>query len=157
MGMRIDVPLDPFVKLRLKRVFKIFKHEISLIQKFSYYRVDEFSESSDVIWTKEVGGGDKIKFQTNLGWSEKSPTFSGNNTISYLQKLSKRRAISYSVGAFFIIDTSYYYDRYQIASNYRQLVFKDWIFGQAAIGTIFRKEDDFNSSEYVSIAVDMIF
>lgn len=157
VGMKIDVPFDPFLKLRLKRSFKFDKNELAFIQKFSYFRIDELSETSTLIWTTPVGKEDKIKFEVDLGWTEASSEFTGDHVLSYLQKLSKRRAISYSIGTSYRIKDSAYYDRYQAAINYRQLLFKDWIFGQGAIGTIFRKEENFNSSEYISFSLDMIF
>ncbi|EQC52427.1 hypothetical protein [Bacteriovorax sp. DB6_IX] len=156
-GMRVDVPLDPFVKFRLKRSFFYKKNEFSLIQKINYYRIDELSETSEFIWTRDMGDENKLKFEVSLGWEEKSPKFTGNHTLSFLHKLSTRRAISYSIGTSYIIKEAAYYNRYQIATNYRQLIFKDWIFVQGAIGTIFRKEEDFRSSEYISMAIDMVF
>jgi len=155
--MRIDVPFDPFVKARLKRTLRYKKHEFSLIQKISYFRIDELSENTAFIWIKDIGRGNKVKFETDLGWEEINPDFKGDHVLTYLQKLSQRRAISYSLGASYIIGNVSYYDRYQLALNYRQLVFKDWIFLQSAIGTIFRKEDNFKSSEYISMALDLIF
>ena len=157
VGMRIDVPFDPFVKLRLKRTYNFKKHEFTFIQKFSYFRIDELSQNTAFVWTKDVGGGDKIKFETDIGWQEIDPDFKGDHILSYLQKLSKRRAISYSIGASYIIEQAAYYDQYQFATNYRQLIFKDWVFLQGAVGTIFRKEDEFKSSEYISLAFDLIF
>jgi hypothetical protein len=155
--MKIDVPFDPFVKLRLKRSLKYKENNFAFIQKLNYFRIDELSESTTLIWTRAINNGDKLKFEVDLEWSEGSSGFRGDHVLSYLKRLSKRRAISYSIGTSYIIDDAAYYDRYQAAINYRQLLFKDWIFGQGAVGTIFRKSENFNSSEYISLALDMIF
>lgn len=156
-GIRLDMPLNPSAKIDMKKDFE-FKHfNIGLSQKFNMYRQEGLQEISQIIFNKELSETLQTDLVNSLVWSEETDRFDLRNNLVLSQNLGDEKGISYSIGANAKFSPTFYYESYDASISYRQLLYKDWLYGTLTLGADFPKESNFNDEKFVQIRFDIFF
>lgn len=156
-GIRLDMPLNPSAKIDMKKDLK-FKHfNIGLSQKFNMYRQEGLQEISQVVFNKVLTETLQTDLVNSLVWSEETDRFDLRNSLVFSQNLGDEKGISYSIGANAKFSPTYYYDSYDTSISYRQLLYRDWLYGTLSVGANFPKASNFNDEKFVQIRFDIFF
>ena len=78
-----------------------------------------------------------------------------NNFVLY-HSLGTEKGLTYSVGA----NTRFHpyrYDSFDTSLSYRQLMYKDWLFGTWTIGADFPKDNHYKDEKFFQFKLDLFF
>ncbi len=156
-GMRLKLPLDPFIKLRVRRSFTYNKFETKVIQKFYLYRQKGFGESTHLNFDYPFADIFHISFNNSFSWNDKTDNYSVLNSLTFFKKLSDKRAISYNISSYGDGKPKIIYKTYTTSINYRQLIHKTWLYTQISTGAIFSKSRDFKMKKFVTVVFEVLF
>lgn len=156
-GIRIDMPINPSVKVDLQKILKTEFMNIGLTQKFIEYRQEGFQEISQLSFIKIFSKTLQIDQTNSLVWTDETDVFALRNSLVLSQDLGDERSLSYSVGANAKLSPSFYYESYDTSINYRQLLYNDWLYGTLSVGASFPKTNHFNDEKFVQFRIDLFF
>lgn len=156
-GIRLDMPLNPSAKIDLKKDFTTEYVNIGIGQKLIYYRQEGFQEISQLIFNKKLTSMIQTDLVNSLVWTDENDKFTFRHNLVLTHDLGEERGIAYSIGATASLSPTYYYSSYDASISYRQLLFKDWLYGTLGVGVDFAKENRFNDEKYVQIRFDIFF
>lgn len=156
-GIRLDMPLNPNLKLDLERKLTTKHFNIGLLQKLIYYRQEGFQEISQITFNRKFGKNFQIDQNNALVWTDESDVFSLRNSLVFYHDLGKERGMSYSLGANAKLSPAFYYESYDASVNYRQLLFRDWLYGTFTVGADFPKVSHFNDEKFIQFRLDVFF
>lgn len=155
-GIRLDLPLNPYAKLELLKKINNEHMNIELTQKLIYYRQSGFQEISQVKFSKAFNEKVLLDFINSLVWSEETEYFILRNSFVLYHGLGHEKGLTYSVGA----NSRFHPNRYESFDNslsYRQLIYKDWLFGTWTIGSDFPKATNYKAEHFAQFRIDLYF
>lgn len=156
-GIRLDMPLDPFAKLKLFKLAEFSFVNIYMGQKFIYFKQDDNLRSiTELNFSKKLSQVFSLTQGNALTWSDDEDRFLVRNYISLGQFLNSKSAMSYSVGGNAIISPVYRYESYDASIIYRRSLYKKWLSGQLSFGSTFDREDDFEKRLFVGTRLDIL-
>lgn len=156
-GIRIDMPINPSLKIDLQKIIKTKHMNIGLSQKFIEYRQEGFQEISQVSFTKKLSKRIQIDQSNSLVWTDETDVFALRNSFVLSQDLGSERSLSYSVGANAKLSPIFNYESYDTSISYRQLLYDDWFYGTLSLGANFPKTSHFNDEKFVQVRFDLFF
>ncbi|MBC7539554.1 MAG: hypothetical protein H7281_12090 [Bacteriovorax sp.] len=156
-GIRLDLPLNPSLKLNMEKVFKTDYVNIGLLQKFILYRQEGFQEISQLSFNKKLNNIFQVDLINSLVWSDETDIFVLRNNFVLSQDLGNEKSLSYSIGANARFSPTFFYDSYDTSISYRQLLYNTWLYGTLAVGANFPKTDHFKDEKFVQIRIDVFF
>jgi hypothetical protein len=158
LGMKLDVPLDPFAKIRYRELWDWTKFSIRFVQSNEYFRIDRLFNESSLYFDYALNDDHKISFRNSYYWAWSSDAENFNHNLNFYHSITEKMAIAWNISANAVIeDHAIFYNNYGLSTGYRTLLFKDWFFGEVSLGTNFPKEKEFKSTEYITFRMDMIF
>lgn len=157
LGLRLDMPLNPNIKFDLKRDLKYKFLNIGLSQKFIVYRQEGFQEFSQVVFNKNLSETLQADFVNSLVWTDETDIFILRNNLVLAQDLGEERGLSYSIGANAKLSPKLYYDSYDASISYRQLLFKNWLYGTLTLGADFIKENHYDDEKFAQVRIEVFF
>ena len=156
-GIRLDMPLNPSLKLDLKKDIKTKIVNIGLLQKIIYYRQEGLQNVSQISLNKKLSKNFQADFVNSLVWTDESDEFVLRNNVVLYQDLGDEKGLSYSIGANAKFSPTFYYNSYDASISYRQLLYSSWLYGTLSVGADFPKENNFKDEKYVQIRFDIFF
>lgn len=156
-SLRIELPLNPSVKINLHKDIKNDYFDIGLFQKIILYRQEGFQEVSQFSLFKKWNKIFQSDFLNSLVWTAKSDAFALRNNIIVYQNVGHEKALTYSVGANAKLSPKFYYDSYDASASYRQLVYSNYLYGTFTIGADFPKANNFNDEKFVQLRAEVFF
>ena len=157
IGAKISLPLEPYVKAQLTNVYPL--------QRW-FFRVDE-----NLYWFDDSGFGSDTTFEfdrplrkadlfrtTSFGrWTEENNYFELSQIFTYYQTLSRRRMISYQVGAYGQTSPTWFMTDYLLVVRYRQLIHKNWLFFEIQPRVQYSKEYDWDDEVSLLLRLEFFF
>lgn len=156
-GLRLDLPINPFVKLNMQKDIKTDIVDINISQFFILYRQAGFQEISELAFNKKWNEKFHSEQKNSLVWTDKSDEFVLRNSLTLYQNVGDEKGLLYSVGANAKLAPSYFYDSYDVSLSYRQLVYSNWLFGSFTVGADFPKANNYNDEKFVQVRAEMFF
>lgn len=156
-GIRLDLPINPYVKLELQKDFRAKYVNMGVSQKFILYRQEGFQNVSQLSFNKKIGKNFQLDLINSLVWTDETDKFLARNNLVLYQDLGDERSLSYSLGANAKLSPAYYYDNYDVSLSYKQLLYANWLYGTFTAGADFPKADNFDDDKFVQIRFDIFF
>ena len=97
-----------------------------------------------------------IRLGNFVRWEDRRDYYEFTNSISYFHELSERRAMSFNVAATGNDEVKTTYTNYAVFMQYRQLIYKDWLFVEVNPTLNFPKEYDFNPNLAVTLKLEFL-
>jgi hypothetical protein len=156
-GMRIVLPLDPYIKLRVQKNIKTSWVNIFASQGFFLFRQDGFQEITQLSFFRKINNRFQLELINTLSWTDRGDAFAERNNLILYHQVSDTKSLSYSAGANAKLSPTFYYDSYDASINYRQLIHKNWLFMFLSVGAEFFKEHDFQMEKFVQARLEVFF
>ena len=156
-GIRLDMPLNPFVKVDLQKKITTKHVNIELSQKVMMYRQEGLQEVSQLSLNRKINKNLQADLINSLVWSEETDDFILRNNFILSQDVGTEKSLSYSLGANARLSPAFYYESYDASVSYRQLLYRDWLYGTFTLGADFPKASDFNDEKFVQFRLDIFF
>ncbi len=156
-GIRIDMPLNPSIKLDLDKQIKTKIVDINLLQKFIFYRQEGLQEISQISFSKKLNNRLFLDQVNSLVWADENDDFLLRNSLVLSQNVGKEKIITYSVGANARLAPAFYYESYDTSISYTQRLYQSWLYSTFTVGAEFPKDRDFTDVKFVQLKLDIFF
>lgn len=156
-GIKIDMPINPSLKLDLNKEYKLNALNVFLLQKFLFYRQEGFQEISQISFQRKINEKFQIDQVNSLVWADENDDFLLRNSVILTQNLAKEKSLTYSIGANARLSPTYYYESYDTSISYSQRLYQDWLFSSFTVGANFPKGENFNDIKFVQMKLDIFF
>jgi hypothetical protein len=156
-GIRLDLPLNPNLKLNLEKIYETKYVSIGLLQKFIFYRQEGLQEISQLSFNKKLSSEFQAALVNSIVWSDQTDLFVLRNNFVLSQDLGNEKSLSYSLGANASFTPKFCYDSYDTSVSYRQMLYNTWLYGTLAVGANFPKANNFKDEKFVQIRIDIFF
>jgi hypothetical protein len=158
IGMKMNVPLDPFAKIRYRYLWEWTDFSIRYVQNNEYYKIDRLFNESSLYFHYKLSDRNKVQLRNSYYWAYRSDAENFNHNLNFYHAITEKVAFAWNISANAVIeDHRIYYNSYGLSTGYRTSLFKDWFFGEVSLGTNFPKEEDFKSRAFITGRLDMIF
>jgi len=156
VGLKFDIPLEPYVKTQLIRHFKInptwtFDFEQNLFSIIN----DETGSTTAFSFSKRLSDNRLVK-QRTYGIISDLRDFEWSHGYSYFQNLGSTRAYSISADINGVTEPRFRQESYRVGAHYRQSFFRPWLFLYCSPALIFPRSENWNGVTQVRIGVDAI-
>jgi len=141
-GIRLEIPPEPFARLRLLKSWHFGSYELRPSQEFSWFLTDGFGESTKLDLDRPINEMFLARYENDATWTDKNDYFTFSSGPVLYQKLSDKRGLSYNAKVLGISKPTWFVNDYQFEVTYRQLVFRKWIFIELTPYVHFPKEYD---------------
>lgn len=156
-GIKIDMPLNPFAKINLEKLIQTKLLDIVLSQKIIMYRQEGLQEISQLTFDKKWDKNVQTALINSLVWSDETDTLVLRNNFILTQSVGEEKGLTYSLGANAKFTPNFHYESYDASISYRQLVYKNWLYGTWTVGADFPKTNNFDAEKFVQFRVDILF
>ncbi|MDH5446021.1 MAG: hypothetical protein OEY52_10715 [Gammaproteobacteria bacterium] len=157
LGIKLKVPLDPFLLLRANKN-----------SKYGDWKM-RFSET--IFWFNSRGGGassllefdyaltEKLLFRSTTSelWTDFLDYHEASQSFSLFQELSDRRAVSYSIGTTGISEPVWHNTAHYISLNYRQRIHRDWLYLDLNPIITYARDNDYKDQRSITLRLEMVF
>lgn len=152
-------PFNPFTRLRNRFNWEISnKMELRFTNSFLYFMKTYGVIETRIDLDRSLSGGALFRFSNYASWEDRNDYFDFFNAFSFFQEISERRAIGYHIEAVGNnMGGHATYTRYSVYMQYRQLIYKDWLFVELRPEVRLPKEDHFNPELYLGVNVEFRF
>jgi len=128
-GVRFSTPINPFVRLRLRRSILFGQWESRITQTVSWFNNEKWSETTRVDFERKIDESFFFRVSSKATVSEeKAGLVDGNQNVSLFQRLTGKKALVYSIGADANLRQPTYVSRYYTNTRYRHNFYKKWAF-----------------------------
>ncbi len=157
VGIKFNSPVDPFVRLRLRRNTNFAKWAFRFEQNFFWF--DSVGTVSNTLLEFNRELTKRMLFRSSSGATYRRETreFELSQTFTVFHTLSERRALAYETGVFGTDEPTVEASRYFVSVRYRQLIHKKWLFVELIPAVSFSKEDDWGPTNSLILRFDIVF
>ena len=150
------MPLNPFAKFEVQKDIKTTHMNINLSQRVFYYRQKGLEEISQLVLSKEFNKKVNLNFVNSLVWSEETDHLILRHNFILNHSLGQEKGLTYSLG----VNTRFHpyrYDSFDTSISYKQLMYKDWLFGTWTVGADFPKDNHYKDEKFIQFRLDLFF
>lgn len=156
-GVKLNLPMNPYVKLEAQKTFKSKLVNLGLSQKIIYYRQEGLQNISQFNLSRKLSKYFQLDQVNSLVWTDQTDEIIIRNSLALYQNLGDEKSLSYSLGANAKTSKTYHYYNYDASISYRQLLYANWLYGTFTTGADFPKEVDFEDKKFIQIRFDIFF
>lgn len=157
IGMRLSSDVNIHFKLRANRKFKLGSWSANWLESAYWYRLTGSELDSILEFDRKITEKDLFRATTYARWTHTNQYFDLNQSFAMFHTLSKRRAISYFVGAYGTSEPTTHITHYATGAAYRQMLHKDYLFIEVVPQLSYPKENNFHSEFSLLVRIEMIF
>ena len=156
-GIKIhsDNIIEPFSKLRGRRIFDFDPWALRLTQYVFWFEDDGFGESSRFDIERRIQQKMLFRMTSKATWTEYSHGLEFSQIISLRKQLSNNRAIGLTLSGEGYTSPSTVMDKYAAKLTFRRRLYKNWLFLEVDPGVQFLREDDFELSPLITFNFEL--
>lgn len=156
-GIKVRLPPDPYLYYRMSKKFTMPKGFIRVAPSANYSIKDMFSLNGVVDYDIPLAENYLFRFSNTGTWTDKADITRSSHGPQLFQTLSKRRSISYSLSANFSSEIGYRIENYLLQLDYRQLIYKKWIYYDLIPSINYPKENGFKKVLGIALKLEILF
>jgi hypothetical protein len=156
-GFRLDLPINPYLKLNLSREIKTKYVDINLMQTFLLYRQAGLQEITSMGFIRKFNEDYQLEQLNSLVWTDEKDVYELRHSLTLYQNLSEKKALSYALGANAKLSPTFSYNSYDASVSYRMLLHSNWLYGTSTVGAEFPKALNFKDDKFVQLRLDAFF
>ena len=157
IGMKIDAPLNPFVRYRVFRDTKLGLWKFHFAETLFWFKSSGIGSSTLFEFDRALTRNVLFRSSTNAIWEDNRDYYEMSHTFALFHELSNRRAVAYSITVFGDSDPTVYATSYLARVSYRQLIHKDWLFLEVRPEMLYERETNFDPEPSLSLQLEMVF
>ena len=157
IGLRLSSDIEFYFKFRAKRKYEFDKwsvrwHETPFWFESSGWGIDSYLELNNKVTNDAL-----FRASTFARWTNETEQFELSQIFSMYHTISKRRAISYSVGVYGVSEPTVFATHYLLGLTYRQNIHKDYLFVELIPQIKYEKTNDFHADHSIILRLEMVF
>jgi len=156
-GIRFIIPLDPFAKLRIRRLFFVNSLTLRLTQSFYFFRSVGWGETTAIDFEKELTDKYFFRSSSQIRTIRDTSEKSFSHAFSLFQNIGQKKLVVYSVGINADLTSPPVTTQYYLNTRYRHNFYKKWAFYELIPGITLERENSFNVSPGFFVKLEIIF
>jgi len=157
LGIKLRVPLDPFIRLRATRHAHFYKWNMRFSESLFWFHSLGTGASTVIEFDRTFLGNLLFRSTTTAIWEDNSDDYELSQSFSLFHEITERRAISYTIASYGSSEPTVHATSYLFNIRYRQRIHKDWLFIEFRPEIIYERENDFHPERSFIFQIDMIF
>jgi hypothetical protein len=157
VGVKFTLPLEPYVKAQFTTIYPLQRWALRADQNFYWFDDTGFGSDSTIEFDRPVGKEHLFRASSFARWTEEDEFFHLSQIFTFYQTLSRRRMVSYQVGAYGQTSPTWFMTDYLLVVRYRQLIHKEWLFFEIRPQVQYSKEYDWDDEVSLLLRLEMFF
>ncbi|MCG8673592.1 MAG: hypothetical protein MI867_29660 [Pseudomonadales bacterium] len=158
LGVRASTPVNPFVRHTATRRWSLDENwSAKFRQRIAYYKNDGYRANETLNFERRISDDWFFRIKSELEWRETRDSMDAAQVFSFFNRIDDARGVRYSWGTLAsslhhtVIDKSY------LAIDYRQLLYKDWLYLNVIPEVEFPRRDDYDSVSSITVRLEVLF
>lgn len=156
-GIRIDLPLNPFSRVRARRKFNLGEWEGRFTQEIFWFNHDGFGERSRLSLARPMDIDLLLRWDANYTYLLDNNYFTLSHVLGLYQELSEKDAVAYQIGLSGNTIGSDQVQEYFSRIRYRRNLYKKWMFFELAPDIRYIKSNAFRPSPGLLARFEILF
>jgi hypothetical protein len=156
-GARLRPVPDPFVRLRLSRLFSLGAWKIPLAETLLYRFDEKFSAASELAFLRSARENIAIGIVFNATYRDLTGGFDLGATVGVGWRINERSLLATEIGAYGQTEPDLRDTAYTVSLRYRRRIYKDWLLLELRPQVIFLPEQDFHAAPAFTVQFEMYF
>ncbi len=156
-GIRVDFPPNPFAKFRIDKNIKLGSWIIRPTQEFFWFLRDGFGETTSLNFDNSLTPKTLFRFQNEVTWRDDTDDVTFVTGPTVFHRISDKRAIAFNLKASGINRPKLFVNNYRASIDYRQNIYKKWLFFELNPAVDFPESRDFHKVYSISLQVEAVF
>lgn len=157
LGMKVNEPLDPFLRFRASRRFQFAKWNMHFSETLFLFDSLGTGAATLVEFDRKIGDNSLFRSISSAIWHDKTDDYELKQSFNLYHEISKHRAVSLTIEAFGVSKPTIHSTSYLTYFRYRQRIHKDWLFYEIRPEVLYERENNFHPSPSLILQLDMVF
>ncbi|MCP3675067.1 MAG: hypothetical protein GY829_11450 [Gammaproteobacteria bacterium] len=158
LGMRLKLPLNPYVRVRVRRLDDWGEQWSTYFrQTLFYYRVDSWGSESDFDIYRPFAEDFLFRSASSAKYLDETKAWEHYQGFSVYQSINKKNAMEYQIAATAESEPNFRAKNYWLKIEWQRLLYKDWLFFRASPELAFPRENDFDGVASIYFEIEMFF
>ncbi len=128
-GIRINIPLDPFVRIRYQYTIPFADVYLARFSETAIWKyVEHFSETTQLDLERKLDTFMLLRWSNYTTYTEGTAGVTWTTGISLLEELSPKSAISFDTSMWGVNRPEWTIDNYRVGTRYRRNFYRPWLF-----------------------------
>ncbi|WP_301583712.1 hypothetical protein [Halomonas alkaliantarctica] len=158
-GVRLRLPLDPYVRFTSERLwdFKDSPWQLESFNRLSWFNNSGYSARTEWDIGRPLSTNRHLRFITNVQWREEEDTLEYSEIVQLNQRLNSRSALRYSAIAIGESLSNPRMTNYYLQTRYRRDIHKGILFADVIPELHFQREVSYDPRWAMTLRVEMYF
>ena len=158
-GIRLRMPLDPYVRFTSERLWDIGDGpwQLESFNRVSWFNNDVYSARTTWDMGRPLSENRHLRFITTVQWREEEDTLEYSEVAELNQRLNDRSAMRYSAIAIGESASNPRMTNYYLQTRYRRDLHKGILFGDVIPELHFQREDSYDPRWAMTVRLEMYF
>ncbi|CAH1044444.1 hypothetical protein [Halomonas sp. TD01] len=158
-GVRLRLPLDPYVRFTSERLwdFKDSPWQLESFNRLSWFNNSGYSARTEWDIGRPLSANRHLRFITNVQWREEEDTLEYSEVVQLNQRLNRRSALRYSAIAIGESLSNPRMTNYYLQTRYRRDIHKGILFADVIPELHFQREVSYDPRWAMTLRVEMYF
>ncbi|MGP9635015.1 hypothetical protein ACT3R7_18335 [Halomonas sp. AOP43-A1-21] len=158
-GVRLRLPLDPYVRFTSERLWDIGDGpwQLESFNRLSWFNNEGYSARTEWDIGRPLSENRHLRFITNVQWREEEDTLEYSEIAELNQRLNKRSALRYSAIAIGESVSNPRITNYYLQTRYRRDVHKGILFADVIPELHFQREVSYDPRWAMTLRLEMYF
>ncbi len=158
IGVRTRIPLDPFIRGTAKREWDLDDNWVGRIhQRVSYFHSNSFSAKTKFIFERPLSQKSLFRHKTELEWEKLEDQLAFADVFSVFNEIDDDRVVEYQFGILGSSLSNTHIDDIFVGANYRERLYKDWLYLEVIPEILFPREDDYEMTHSLTLRLEVMF
>lgn len=158
LGVKMPLPLNPFVRFNTKRRYQINKNWGANIKHSLYYfREEKFGEHTRVLFDRPLNPSWTFFNGIDLRWQDEGNVLEYADVFIFEHRPTDRDVFSYRTGAFYQEHPKPHLQSYFVDMVYRRRLYSHWLYGEVTPSVTWSETDNFNDMAGLTFRLEVIF
>lgn len=157
VGVRLGSNADIFVKFRFRKEKEFTKWNLKWHETLQWYDSIGWGVDSYFELNKKIHDDVLFRSSTFARWTNEEDQFDLSQVFSLYHVFNKKKAISYYAGAYGVSEPVVYATQYLLGANYRQNIYKDYLFIEIEPQIRYQKINEFHAEHSLTFRLEVLF
>ena len=158
VGARFRLPLDPYVKARVRRYADLpGVWQSRFLQSASYYDSKGWRASTEYDVYRPIGDTDTLRISSEAQYLNSDKVWEFYHSYSYYQKINNQNSLGYSFSIVGANQPSPRVNGYWARLEWRNRLYKDWLFSKIAPEISFPRDRNFSATYAIFFELEVFF
>jgi hypothetical protein len=155
-GVRVRVPLDPYVRVRVRRSELVLPWEYRVGQSLFWYAQRGRGTSTELLAQRTLADGRLLRSVSDVTWLDREQQFYYSQDLLFAQHFRRSAGVVYQIGIRGESEPNHQLDHYFINLRARRSVGWEWLFVELRPELYFERENNFSLERRFFVTMEVM-